>query len=216
MGLIRSVGILALIVVAIAVAAFGISSLLHSSHSRGVTEAQAEQFVLNDLKQASPGANITVINVTNSTLKAGSWSVTVSVVYNPTSPCPTFLIEGFDYPAVTLVPSVEVLYTSNCEVYGLANAPSYVISAAPVAITRAYDFGNATILNYIGANMNSVTAHAAFYSVLPANATPLGTQFNNTWLVEYSAPGAPTSLYVLMDKSGTTLLGMYSVSSPKI
>ncbi len=213
MGLIRSVAILSLVIVAVIATAFGISSLLRGAQGQSVTQAQAEQFVLNDLRQSSPGADITIINVTSSTLKAGSWDVVVSVVSNATTPCPTFLTEQFDYPAVTLVPSVEDLYTSGCKVYGLANAPSYVISAAPVAITRAYDFGNSTILDYIGAHMNDVVVHARLYTVLNASATPLARQFNDTWLINYSASGAPVSLHVLMDRSGISLLGMYTLNS---
>ncbi len=214
MGLIKSVGILALVVIVAVAAAFGISSLLHSSHSHSVTPAQAEHFVLADLQQASPtDTNISILNVSPSPVSSGSWRVTVSVVYNATTPCPTFLVNEYDYPAVTLVPSVEDVYTSNCTIYGLANAPSYVISAPPVAITRSYDLHNQSVLNFVTSHINTVVVHAMLYNSIAANSTPLGIPFNDTWIINYSAPGAG-ALYALMNESGTRILGTYATNSP--
>ncbi|MCL4411389.1 hypothetical protein M1329_00410 [Candidatus Marsarchaeota archaeon] len=210
MGLLKSVAILAIVVIIIIGIGVAALELLHGPSSHPITSSQAVQFVTSDLKQASPTANITVINVSESALKAGSWDVVVSLIYNSTSPCPTFLVEQFDYPAVTLVPSIEDLYTSACQVYGLSNAPSYIISAPPVAITRAYMLRNASIMNYItDYGYNYTIVHARFGSI-SANSTPLGMQFNDSWLINYSASGAKQSLYVVMDTSGTSILGTYT------
>ncbi len=213
MGLLKSVAILAIAVIIVVGVGVAVLELLRSSSSHSVTSSQAVQFVTSDLKQASPTANITVINVSASKLKVGSWDVVVSLIYNSTSPCPTFLVEEFDYPAVTLVPSIEDLYTSVCQVYGLSNAPGFVISAPPVAITRAYMLRNPAILNYItDYGYNNTIVHARL-GAISANSTPLGMQFNDSWLINYSAVGARQSLYVIMDTSGTSVLGTYTQNS---
>src|SRR5271157_5012392 len=136
MELLGRVAMIALIVIAIASAAF-----LLSTHaiSPNLTAPQAVQYVLSDMRASNPSANISVINVSPSTLKQGSWDVVLSVVYNASTPCPTLFIEGFDYPATGLVPSVDNLYTSHCVISGISIAPSYVISSPYIAIARSYN-----------------------------------------------------------------------------
>ena len=148
MDLLAKVAVVVAIFIVIAGAGFYVLKL-SASPSGPLTSQQASQIVINDLKLHNPTADVTIINVTPSMLKSGSWSMTLSVVYNSTRPCPTLFIEGFDYPATGLVPSVDNLYTENCTIYGLSTAPTYVISSPAIAIVKSYVSNSIAISNYV-------------------------------------------------------------------
>jgi len=210
MELLAKAGIMAVIIVILALA---LALLLVQPISvQPVNALQAEQIVLSDLRAQNPNAIISVINVSQSSLKAGSWEVVVTVVYNATRPCPTLFLESFNYPAVTLVPSVVNLYTQACQVYGLTNAPSYIISSPYVAITRSFNLANTIITDYVGAyGYNSTVVHAKFYAALNGTSTPLNETFYNLWLVNYTTPNANYSVIALLNQSGS-LAAVYTLA----
>lgn len=209
MDLLTKVAVAVVIIILIAGAGFLIYNAI-SEHATSLTAQQASQIVVRDLLLQSPSANITIINVTPSALKRGSWSVTLSVVYNATRPCPTLFIEAFDYPATGLVPSIDNLYTQRCVVYGLPTAPSYVISSPSIAMVQSYDSGFPPIADYVSTyGYNSTTVHARFFATLPSSMTPLNRTFYNAWLVNYTAKGAPHSQYVILSTSGA-IIGNYT------
>jgi hypothetical protein len=200
MDLLGTVAVIVLVLILVLTAGF---VLLKHNTQTTLTSAQAVQLVINDLKTSNPGANITVVNVSNSTLKQGSYNIVLSIVYNSTKPCPTLFIEGFDYPATGLVPSVDNLYTKNCIIYGLSTAPSYVISSPEIAIARSYNQGINQITSYVSTfGYNSTSVNAMFYPYLNANTTKLGRSFYNVWLIKYKATGANYSVYAVLDSSG--------------
>lgn len=203
MELLARVGIISVIVIVIASVAF---LLLQQSLSGSVTSPQAVQYVLSDMRAINPTANISVIGVSPSTLKSGSWSVVLSVVYNATRPCPTLFIEAFDYPATGFVPSVDNLYTTRCVVYGLSVAPSYVISSPYIAIARSFNQSPPVLTGYVGSyGYNNTQVHAAYFANLGANATPLRQPFQNVWLMNYTAKYATYSAFVVMSSSGAII-----------
>ena len=168
MDLILKVGVLIVVLVVV----ISVVWLLASHQKSGqLTQSQAEQLVLSDVKQSNPNATISVVSVTNSPLEANSWQITLSVTYNGSRPCPTLLIEGFDYPATGLVPSTDNLYTKGCVIYGLSNAPSYVISSPEIAIVRSYTANSATITHYVSTyGYNNTIVHASSISCLSTSA----------------------------------------------
>jgi hypothetical protein len=179
-----------------------------------LTSAQAVQFVLNDLRATNPTANVSVINVSNSSLKSGSYSIILSIVSNSTRPCPTLEIQGYDYPATGLVPSVDNLYTRNCIVYGISDAPQYVIYSPAVAIARTYNQSvehNITqVTNYVNTfGYNNTVVHAKFYSVLNNTNTHLSQGYYNVWLVNYTATSAKYSVYAVLNSNGA-VIGNYT------
>ncbi len=201
-----------IVVLLIVIFSAGFILFRHSTQSQ-FTSAQAVQFVLNDLKATNTNANITVINVSNSTLEKGSYNIVLSIVYNVTRACPTLLIEEFDYPATGLVPSLDNLYTKNCIIYGLSSAPSFVISSPEIAIARSYNQGIKQITGYVSTfGYNNTFVTAMFYPTLNENQTHLGQSFYNVWLVRYKAPSANYSVYAVLDSSGA-IAGNYT-SSP--
>jgi hypothetical protein len=203
MDLLGKVVVIVLVLVIVFTAVFVLSK--HTTNTP-LTAAQAVQFVINDLRASNPGANITVINVSNSTLKAGSYDVVLSIVYNATRPCPTLFIEAFDYPATGLVPSIDNLYTKNCIIYGLSGTSpleQYVISSPQIAIARSYNQGIGQITNYVSTfGYNNTVVTAKFYPYLNENYTHLGQSFYNVWLIKYKATGINYSVYAVLDSSG--------------
>jgi len=208
MDLLGRVAIIVLVLIIVFSAGF---ILLKRNTQSQLTSAQAVQVVLNDLKASNPSANITVINVSNSTLKEGSYNIALSIVYNATRPCPTLEIEAFDYPATGLVPSVDNLYTTGCKIYGLSATAyeSYVISSPEVAIARSYNQGISQITGYVSAfGYNNTYVTATYYTYLNENSTHLGKSFYNIWLVKYKATNANYSIYAVLQNN--TVVGNYS------
>ena len=122
------------------------------------------------VKASNPNANITVINVSNSTAQAGSYNIVLSIVYNATKPCPTLFIDLFDYPAFGLSN-----YTGNLYTYAMqTDAPytgfqfmsaSYVIGSPKLAIARSYNQGIPLITTYVTTfGYNSVFVTSRFLS----------------------------------------------------
>jgi len=200
MDLVERVAIVVVLLIIVFSAAF---LIFRHNNQQQFTSAEAVQFVINDLKAANPSANITVINVSNSTLKQGSFNIVLSIVYNATKPCPTLFIEGFDYPATGLVPSLDNLYTSKCVVYGLSDAPSYVISSPEIAIVRSYTDNVSQINNYVNTfGYSNTFVTAKFYNYLNNTNTHLAQSLYNVWLVRYRATNANYSVYAVVDSSG--------------
>lgn len=203
-------GTVAVIVIILIVVSTGAFLLLRHTTSSQLTSAQAVHFVLNDVKASYPDANVTVISVSNSTLKKGSYDIVLSIVYNATRPCPTLFIESFNYPATGLSSSIDNTYTENCTVYGL-NKTS-VISSPEIAIVRSYDQGIGQITNYVSTfGYNNIVVTANFYSYLNDNVTHLGQSFYNVWLVNYTAKNAGYSVYAVLDyNSSGAVVGNYT------
>lgn len=209
MDLLAKVGVAVVIFIVIAGIGFYAFGML-AGQATALTAQKATQIVISDLKLRNPTADVTIISVTPSTLAAGSWSMTFSVVYNSTSPCPTLFIEGFDYPATGLVPSVDNLYTENCTIYGLSTAPTYVISSPAIAIVKSYDSGFAPITNYVNNyGYGNTTVHAKFFATLESNMTPLNRTFYNVWDINYTAIRAGYSQFAILNSSGA-IAGNYT------
>lgn len=197
MGLIKNITIAVIALVAIFAVAF---YALHTTQSTQLTKQQAEQLVLNDLSQENPGANVSVVNGSPSTLEQNSWNIVVSVIYNATKPCPTLSIEGFDYPATGLVPSSYNIYTAynrdTCIIYGLPNNrySSYVINSPYIAIAKSFNESYSPIISYV---------YTYGYSNVNVHATLNRTTY--VWLINYTAPNANYSLNILMHTNGSII-----------
>ncbi len=197
--------VVAAVIIGIVLGAF---FLLKYTYKTPLTQAQAEQIVLNDLKAHSPTAIINVVNVSGSSLKNDSWNIVVNIVYNSTRPCPTILTESFDYPALGLAPTVYSVYSNNCSIYGVGSLLNsyynYVIGSPYIAIAQSYAQNYTPIKDYVSTyGYNETSVHAHFYNAIPANFTPLNASFENSWLINYTAGGATKSLFVIMSTNGT-------------
>ncbi len=215
MELLERVAILAIIIVVVIA---GLVFLYGDSIKPApLTESQAIQIVGSDIRAGNPAANITLISASNSTAENNSWNIIYSVAYNVTRACPTLQIEGFDYPATGLVPSIDNLYTQNCTIYGISDAPTYVISTPEIAIVRSYTIHNSTIDSYVSDyGYNNTYVYARFYQNLPANETPNGANMSAVWVVKYSSPASAASEYAIMNQAGDKLIEVFSSTNNAI
>ncbi len=211
MDIIFKVVLMAIILIAIVVAIFVIHNYFVKVKPNYITENEALSIVTKDIKLENPNSNITIINITKSKLANDSWDITLRLINYPHSICPTLEIESYNYPAVTLVPTVISVYSSNCSIYGneTCATPYSDITMDPVALTCAY-IDNTTSLNtYIrDYGFKNITASAQFYSSL--NITHPQADYRNIWLLNYSSNMSNYNLIIVMNKSG------YIVNSFKI
>jgi hypothetical protein len=211
MDLLEKVAILIVIVVAISLAAFWVTKVQPGS-SAAPTKGQVEQFVTNYLLQASPGAEVNVINATPSNLSKGSWDVFVGVVYNSTTPCPTVVEQDYNYPAINLAPRYDNNITAGCIIYSGANTSIMGISLPAIAQVKAY-IGSKAAREYVNAfgygNTNAQTQFIKSFSYSKA-PEPYNGGVSDVWQVNYTANNANYSYYTILNESGGVLFGYTS------
>lgn len=164
----------------------------HVSFSRQVTKQQAVSLVLHDLQNSYPNALVNITNATPSEY-SGSWHILASIIFNATSPCPSYYIYSFDYPKYGFVSRMENTYTSGCEVFGSSGSGN-AIGSYPAAITASYESRNYTILGpFIEAyGFGNVTAHATYYQFIDIPGQRCATSnCNDVWVVNYTTPKSP-------------------------
>ncbi len=196
--LIRAI-IAAIVVIAILSVVYYV---LKGSLGQQVTKQQAESFITTDLLQTYPGS---IVNVTSDTPSnySGSWHIVVSVTENATSPCPSYFINVYDYPAFRLVSTPQNTYTSNCNIYVFSPNSAFKLGSSPVAIAWATK-RVPSVIKYISVfGMPNVNASAHFQS----NATSGGT-----WVLTYSSRLANYSVRALLADTNGTLLNSYNAS----
>ncbi len=185
---------------------FGVVLLLYHATPKPLTKAQAEGLILKDMEQAYPNANLSLISASRSNLTNDSWNVVINVAYNYSRACPEVVTEGFDYPAVNLVPSDEILYSSGCRLYGFGAAPNYIITNPYIAMVRAYDSNNSAIMDYVSNyTYNNTNVYARFYSAANPELLGIGINSTDSWVIEYTSPNSKSILYALMKTSGNVV-----------
>ena len=200
MGLLSTAAIIAVVAIIIAGVAFYLFTKAVPAGS--LTLGQAEQLVINDIKQQNPTANVTLLpGASNSTLERNSFYIPLSVVYNGSRPCPTLLIETFDYPATGLHPTNDTqasgFASGVCNVYVHGSLPPY----PPLFIASSYASNDPAISRYVSDfGYNNVFVMADH----ELNNTAVGN-YTNVWLVRYQAANANYSLIALLDPSGAIL-----------
>ncbi len=200
MELISKIFVFAILLIAIFGIAYVLSQHLNNS---ALTANTVEGYVINDLQQQNPNSSIKIINVTPSSIKSGSWDVVVRLISNSTRACPTLLIEGFDYPAMTLLPSLYNKYIGNCAISGSAYSSSYVVGNPAVAITEVYEQKNPAMMGYLNQyGYNNTYVNAKFYPLLNDSILPINASMHNAWVITYKAVNANYSLYAVLNQSG--------------
>ncbi len=203
MNLLTSVLIIAIVVVAIIFVAYYAYGLIYGSSSQQVTEQQAESLITTDLQANYPNA---VVNITNASPSSysGSWHIVVSVVVNASSPCPSYFINTYDYPAFRFNPTPQNTYTTNCNIYVFSPSGAFKLGSAPVAIawaTRRVPSVAEYVSLFGASNVNAEATYAA-------NATTGGT-----WSLVYSSASANYTAHALLADTNGTLLSSYNASA---
>ena len=176
---------------------------------KAVTSQEAAQIVLTDLKNSNQNAAINISNVSPS-VYPGSWHIIASVVYNATSPCPSYSIYSFDYPQYGLVNRTENSYTYACQIYGYGGSGPYEIESYPAAITFSYISNTTGVMRYIHKyGFSNVRVRATYQ-----NRTMLsGRNFSNVWVVVYSSNATQTSLYDILSQQNGSVEAVYNFTT---
>ena len=173
-----------------------------------ITEQQAATLITTYLQNNNPNA---LVNVTNETVSnyPGSWHVVVSLVSDPTTPCPTYIVYYFDYPKFSLVNSTNNIYTQHCEVVGYVKNQSYTIGSFPAAIILSYNSNSSAIHTFVNVSgYNNVIVHANYYPNIAIN----NFNYTKVWIVNYSATTNNKSVYAVLSQSNGTLYTTYNES----
>ncbi len=173
--------------------------------SSTLTESQAISLVKQDILKSSPNALLNVTNVTNSS--SGGWNIVMSVIFNATTPCPSYYAYVFNYPQYGFVYRVQNTYVNNCQISGFNSSQSFLISSFPAAIVRSYELGISNVSRFINtygySNMNVSANFLKSFKVY--NQT-----YQNVWLVRYSASTANYSVYVVLQQQNGTYVLTYN------
>jgi hypothetical protein len=194
-------------VVIVVVVIIGIYYLLQHVVAAGtVTQQQAETLVYSYLENHNPNATINITNVTPSQFQ-GSWHIVVSLVNNPTRPCPSYYIYSFDYPKYGFVNRTEETYTENCVINGLIANQSYAIGAYPVAIARSTSLNVSNVTDYVNMyGYNNTVVHAAYYGNLAVG----GATYVKAWFINYTSPLTKRYVYTVISQTNGSLLASYA------
>lgn len=178
----------------------------HLPPQQSITQSQALLLVKGDIAQNYPGAVINITNVSPSAQYPGSWDIISSIITNSTSPCPGYFIYSFTYPKFGFEYTVQNTYTKSCSVYTHEQG-STIIGSYPVAITSSYDSNSPTINKYINKfGFSSVVVNANYKK----NFAVFGQNYTNVWIVNYSAPSANYSAYMILSQANGTALLNYT------
>ncbi len=208
MDLLSKTLVVAAVIIVIMVALYYGAVGLHLG-KKAITSQEAAQIVLTDLENSNPNAAINIANVSPS-IYAGSWHIIASVVYNATSPCPSYSVYSFDYPQYGLVNRTENSYTYACQIYGYSGSGPYEIESYPAAITFSYISNTTGVMRYVNQyGFSNVHVKATYL-----NKTMLsGRNFNNVWVVVYSSNSTPTSLYDVLNQQNGSIEAVYNFTT---
>ncbi|MFH0884315.1 MAG: hypothetical protein V1861_01235 [Candidatus Micrarchaeota archaeon] len=165
-----------------------------------VVEADASKFVMEDLRNKYPGADISIMTIIQKTNPGGAqyFEVKAKVTENPNSPCPERSHIFYNYPAQNFIPQPAEVITSGCSV---CNEGICTIAFSEEAIIASHTFpGTGAVTSYINSND----------AVSPSAAEKVDTE---SWLVKWDAPGALTYYLVNVHRNGT-ILSVNEVAKP--
>lgn len=224
------------IAVAVIVAIIAASFLYYELTSQGrpvTTASQAVALIESDIRQAYPSAQISVLNVSNSTVHSDSWDIVVQVTYNQSTACPSVTTEEFDN-----VPTAGLLYQPTITAYSqysggtcmvnLNTGPTaldYNIVGLPaLAIAIPLNHSYAPLVSFVRVNgfanvrasasmVTGTEAGAAYCAASSAGCAPpleLNGSTANFWLINYTSSSTGRTLSVVMDTSDRILLNFTS------
>ncbi len=195
------------VIIALAILFLAYYIFKHVSFLQPISKNQASGLVLHDLEHNYPSAIINITNVTQSQY-IGSWHIVASVIDNATSPCPTYDIYSFDYPAYGFVYRVDNKYTENCIIYGLVSG-NYTIGSYPVAIARSYQLNISQVRHFVSAyGYSNMVVTASYY-----NTTSIrGNAYNKIWLVNYTTPKANYSVHIVLSQLNGSIMNIYNTN----
>ncbi len=202
MELLERVGIIAIVVVIVFSLAVLIHGFITHKSSSYVSESDALSTVMSDIKLNNPSSNVTLLSIKKSNISNDTWSMSFRVINYQDYACPTLEIENYNYPALTLVPSVINVYTSDCKIF--VSNPCYVsnITSYPILLACLYHQNDSELNGFINTyGYHTVKANPKFYkSYVQNNKT-----YEDVWFTKYYTANSTYNLSVLSDFNGVII-----------
>ncbi len=161
-----------------------------------VIEADASNFVLEDLADKYPGASTEVMSIRQKHTDSGNayFEVKARVTADAESPCPERMHIYYNYPEQNFVPQPTEVITQNCEV------------CTEGICTLAFP-EEAVIASHTFAGTEAVRSYLSRYTT----ALPQTTENKDSWSVMWDTPLALKYYVVELDKDGS-LLGIDEIT----
>ncbi|MBU0527058.1 hypothetical protein KKE92_01130 [Candidatus Micrarchaeota archaeon] len=191
MGIRRELLLIVILIVIVAVLAMAVRFF-----NVNVVEADASNFVMEDLQSKYPYADIGIMAISSQYNEAGGkyFEVKAKVTAAPETKCPERSHIYYNYPAQNFVPQPPEVITKNCVVCskGICN-----IAFPEEAIIASHTFeGTENVRSYLQANQNAI---------------PYVNENNNSWEVVWNSQTADSYYAVTLHRNGT-ILGLGSIS----
>jgi hypothetical protein len=155
-----------------------------------VVEADASNFVKDDLRSKYAGADIEIMTITTKYNEQGGkyLELKARVTEDPYSPCPERSHIFYNYPTQNFVPQPAEVITDNCKVCteGICN-----LAFPEEAIIASHTFKG--------------TEDVATYLRLHPDATPTVMEKTDSWEVVWDSPSAESTYTATLKKDGTVV-----------
>jgi hypothetical protein len=154
------------------------------------TEADATNFVIDDLRSKYPNADLQIMNIANKTNVDGGnyFEVKARVTQNADSSCPERSHIFYNYPIQNFVPQTPEIITQNCRV---CTEGICTIAFREEAIIASHTF-------------NGTSEIGSFLSLNP-NARPNIREGNDSWTVDWFSNTSDYGFEVVLHRSGRVL-----------
>lgn len=155
-----------------------------------VVEADASNFVMEDLSSRYPEADIAIMSIKQKENAAGEnyFEVKARVTEDPAGPCPERIHIFYNYPEQNFVSQPNEYITMNCEV------------CTEGICTLAF-LEEAVIASHTFAGTDDVASYVSQYP----SAHPSTSEGKDYWTVTWDSPLALSFYRVELDKDGTVL-----------
>ena len=183
----------------LAVVALGVALHVFSKPPYPMTEQDAKNFFLEDLKGKYPSADIReVMAITNATDSSGAqyYQLKARVTNGLGTPCPERIHLYYDYPPKNFVSQPEFI-TKGCKV--CINEPVCTLAFPEEAVIASHTYGGAEKIEQFIRDNSDALAKPEFMDSFGNHS--------GVWLVKWSSQSNPSSSYsVILSKTGNRVL----------
>ncbi|HSB47720.1 MAG TPA: hypothetical protein VLD37_06945 [Candidatus Bilamarchaeum sp.] len=153
-----------------------------------VVEADASNFVKDDLRSKYPGADIEIMTITTKYNSEGGkyLELKARVTEDAFSPCPERSHIFYNYPAQNFVPQPPEVITGNCKV---CTEGICTLAFPEEAIIASHTFKG--------------TEDVATYLRVHPDATPTVRESPDSWVIVWDSPSAESIYSATLKKDGT-------------
>ena len=175
-------------------AALAIALFVFSRPAYPLTQADAQKFFLEDLREKYPGADVReVMEILPLTAQDGTpyYQLKARVTTGLSTPCPERVHVYYDYPPKNFVAQPPEYITRGCKV--CINEPACIIAFPEEAVIASHTYqGTEAVEQFIRANSDATASQPSFLSDYKGAS--------GVWLVKWSSASSGISYSVAIAK----------------